>query len=234
MMKRIGFLLALSLVTAACGDAPLSNVGDLSEKIVHGDTSTTLPGDEEEEVDVLVGGSPLVLASDLTWANDDLAVVGPRDAGSVLTAVWERGRDISSGFVQASRDEMVIALPEVRFPGAVPEPVQHVSSQLVFDTSSGLLDPATAAAFGLWSEVPYSVSRDLGQVAVFRVGQGIDPNVPDDDISAEEVPDGLSLTWQFQAYDYELFCRNTLEPDLCWAMASSLRPLRETIAAAPS
>jgi hypothetical protein len=69
---------------------------------------------------------------------------------------------------------------------------------------------------------------------VFRVGQGIDPNVPDDDISAEEVPDGLSLTWQFQAYDYELFCRNTLEPDLCWAMASSLRPLRETIAAAPS
>jgi hypothetical protein len=233
-MKRIGFIVVLALVTAACGDAPLSNVGELSERIVHGDTSTTVPGDEEEAAEALVGDSPLVLASDLTWANDDLAVVGQRDAGSVLTAVWERGRDISSGFVQASREEMVIALPEVRFPGTVPEPVQHVSSQLVFDTSSGLLDSATSAAFGLWSEVPYSVSRNLGQVAVLRVGQGIDPNIPDDDIGAEEVPDGLSLTWQFQAYNYELFCRNTLEPDLCWGMATSLRPLRETITATPS
>ncbi len=216
-------LLVLGLLAGACGDQPLARVGDISQRAVHGDTTTTVVAAGEQSEEVLQ--PPSRPSAELRWLNDHLTPA-TGDTREVLSAVWERGRAVTSGFVQASREEISVVLPEVRFPGVVPVDVEHITSQLVFDTTSGVLDLGTSAAFGLWSEEPYSVSRSVGQLAVLRVGQNVDPNVPDDDLVAQEAGEGLTLRWQHRGYTYELFCRRTLAEAACWEMATSGRPLR--------
>ena len=223
-MRHSLWLAAMLVLSVACSDAPLSRVGDISEDVVHQEPESTVVGEVEVDAEP---DSPYGRASELTWTNDEIEVSALGDAGAVLTAVWDRGGGASSGFIQAARQEIAVALPLVGFPSVVPVSVRHVSSQLVFDTSSGLLDAATSAAFGLWSETPYSVSREAGQQAVLRVGQGADEGVVDNEISIEEVPEGISLRWQEQPYTYELFCRVSIESQVCFEVAGSLRPLSD-------
>ncbi len=223
-MRPLLGILAFAIVVAACGEDPLSGVGDLANQVVHDGTTTTFIASPPTGIAAV--GIPISTrsADELTWLNIDRVPVSadPRD---VLIEVWERGRGVTSGFVQAGPDEITLVLPELIFPGSVPLDVLHVSSQLVFD-SSGILDPRTSAAFGLWNTVPYSVGRAAGQVAVLTVGQTINVDVADDAITSEVVADGIALTWQHVGLTYEIFCRDTLPEAACWEMATSGRPLR--------
>ena len=138
--------------------------------------------------------------------------------------VWLR-RDGEGRFIQASRLEIASALPEIRFPGLIPDDVGWITSQLVFDVSAhASLDGGTSAAFGLWAVEPYTVSE--GRVAVLRIGRATDDQQAEPfEIVADVVDEGLSLNWVTGIYRYELFCRTILPEDVCWQMAETNRLL---------
>ena len=213
----------LALIAVSCGDA-LGGVGDISRRIVHGDeppetTSTTAGG----SVDLGLTG---VLQAQ--WVNDgldaDTASLGRDDT---IIAVWldgERSNQIEP-FVQASRREISHALPGIQFPQLIPRGVTHISSQLVYDPVSGTLGASTAAAFGLWVDVPYRLPRAEAQLAVLRVGLKTFAGDPEDEIFSFQVADGRELSWTHGDYVYQLFCRRGIIEDACFAIAESLIPL---------
>lgn len=207
----------LALTATACGDTGLlDGVGHRSQEAVLGDvsTSSTLPAVNTPEEKLGV-----VLASDLVWFNDGIEGEATGEKNYVVAKVW--GRNPQERFHQASRREILQALPEIAFPGVVPEEVRFVTSQLVFDTASALLDAEFSAAFGLWPVEPYSVPD--ASIGVLRVGAAGEFRI--DGIVADVVDDGLSLSWTAGPYRYELFCRTGLVDDLCWQMAESSESL---------
>jgi hypothetical protein len=213
--------LGLVVLATACND-PLQGLGEVSQEIVHGATTTTLtvpvdgPGDSTP--------ASLTPAATLSWQNDAVSPgVGGQDPQVVVAGVWNRGNGVER-FIQASRAEIARALPGVVFPELVPAEVEWVSSQLVFDVASASLDADTAAAFGMWTVEPYSVTRSDGQAAVFYVGlaSGTDPV---DGIRAIPVEDGVSLEWSDAFHSYRLFCRTWVEEADCWRAAESATPL---------
>ncbi len=209
---------------AACGEErPLADVGDLSERFVHDETTTTAA--VSTTVDPDGPGVGFVHSADVTWWNDDLGVP-VFSTESALQAVIERNNGTNE-FVQASREEIAWALPGVAFPALVPESVAWVTSQLVLDLDSGQLDGETSAAFGLWTLEPYVFTRGQGQAAVLTVGE-VDLE-QDSTLTSIRVDQGLTLVWQDRRYRYELFCRSTLPEDLCWAMAENLAPLEDQL-----
>ena len=56
------------------------------------------------------------------------------------------------------------------FPDLVPENVQWITSQLVFDEATGILDPDATAAFGLWVADPYQ--SDAARLGAVLFGNG--------------------------------------------------------------
>ncbi len=215
----------MALVVAACGDgALLDDVGDVSERVVHGDTTSTtdplLTDDAGEPV------ARVARSSTLVWFNDDVSDVEGVEAAIVLNRVWTRGEGVNR-FVQSSANEIAAVLPGVGFPEVVPDTAQVVTSQLVFDVGSGLLDVNTSAAFGVWNTAPYSVGREVGQILVLRVGQaGASTFDPFAGVQVQSVEEGVSLTWVEADYRYELFCRTGVGEALCTRMAGSLIPLQ--------
>ena len=209
---------AALVVLAGCGD-PLEGVGELSRRIVHGDE----PASTTTTTEVMTGAVLDLkgINRDVAWLNDGL------DAGAdglaredLLRAIWERGGD-EADFVQASRFEISAALPGVRFPRLVPGAVTHVSSQLVFDLQTGTLDPAASAAFGLWSEEPYTAPRTEAQLAVLRVGvETVDADVQGE-IFSFRVSEGRELAWSDAGYAYQLFCRTGVSEASCFEIARS-------------
>ncbi len=230
--RRLAAAAALCVALAACGDGPLlEDVGDLSQRVVHGDVTTTQPGVDvgSEEGRVLV--KPIEEAA---WWNAGIGDVEGVDAAIVTNRVWVRGEGVNR-FVQADPREIAIVLPDVSFPEALPLDAQIVTSQLVFDVGSGLLDSLMSAAFGVWNTAPYTVAREQSQLAVLRVGQAaaydsFDPFVG---IQAQEVEQGLSLTWTAGDYRYELFCRNGVDERVCLHMAENVVPLAAIAPATP-
>lgn len=222
-MRWLAVLAALVAVAAACGDAPLENVGDVSRRVVHG-TSTTVTTEPE---DVNLFSAALRDADEVLWVNRGIGDLETDIPNVVLNRVYERGEGINK-FVQADPAEIIMVLPELSFPSEVPIDVEYVSSQLVFDVASGLLDAETAVAFGLWTAEPYSVDRRDGQAAVLRVSQ-TDPSVENDQKGIQQVavPDGTSMNWTAREFSYELFCRDGMVDDrTCREIASSAIPLR--------
>ncbi len=214
-------VLALAVIAAACGEAgPLERVGEASSGWV---TAVTVPPTTSPPVVIEIGNEGLVGAGDVLWVNDDIGPVSPSsDPRSAIAAVWDR--QIGSRFVQASRAEIAAALPTIRFPGTVPEDVRWMTSQLVFDPVSGLLDIDTSAAFGLWTVEPYTVEN--GRLAVLRVGSAPDgTGAAKSDVVPIIVPDGLSLGWTEAGLRYELFCRVTIPEPVCNAIVDSFVPL---------
>jgi hypothetical protein len=222
--NRLGvwlFLIVLSLGVVSCGESgPLDGLGDRSSEWVHegvGATTTT-----EARVVVQVANQGLVSTGDLLWSNDDLGDVGIVDPDRVVEAVW--ARQIGSRFVQASRYEIANALPTIRFPGLVPEDVQWVTSQLVYDQATGQLDSSTSVAFGLWSVEPYTVNE--GQLGVLRVGAApADAGTARSDTVPILVPDGVNQAWTEGGLRYELFCRASITDAVCEAIIESFVPL---------
>ncbi len=218
-------VLVLVVIAAACGDSgPLERVGEASSGWV---TAVTVPTTTTPLVVVEIGNEGLVGAGDVLWSNDDIGPASPSsDPRSAIAAVWER--QIGSRFVQASRAEIAAALPTIRFPGTVPEDVRWMTSQLVFDPASGLLDIDTSAAFGLWTVEPYTVEN--GRLAVLRVGSAPDgAGAAKSDVVPIIVADGLSLGWTEAGLRYELFCRATIPELVCNAIVDSFVPLNELL-----
>jgi hypothetical protein len=214
-------LVALVLVLAACGEeGMLDGLGERSHEYVEGSTTTAPP----TAVTAAPSSSPGVVASQtLDWANVGIEgeVVSPEQA-VVISGVWRRGR-AEGRFIQASPREIWVALSGLEFPSVVPEEAGWVTSQLVFDAASGILDVETSAAFGLWSVVPYT--DDEGRLAVLRVGQAPNTAEVGGGITSAGVEDGLSLSWTDGGFRYELFCVAQIPEEMCWQMVESVAPL---------
>ncbi len=216
----LAVIVAVAASVAACGDAgPLDGVGDLTRDVVRGDTTTTTV------VVAVAAGQPdegLVEATDLLWFNDEIEPQFAGESDDVIAAVW--ARRLPGRFVQASRREIAAAMPALSFPSLVPQQVRWITSQLVYNETSGTLDPDTSAAFGLWTSEPYQV--DTSRIGVLRVGRA-QPDVPSarSEISVTAVPDGVSLGWTESGHRYELFCRSEVSEELCVEVAASSVPL---------
>jgi len=223
-MKRVSFIVIVfaSLVLAACGESGLlDGVGERTRELVEGTTTTTLVG-IIVEVDPVDEG--LVGPEDLLWFNDDIDPQFTGRSQDVIRSVWER--KLNSRFVQASRAEIASAMPSVLFPDLVPEEVRWVTSQLVYDNTTGALDPDTAAAFGFWTSEPYQ--SDTARLGVLRIGFApIDAGTGRSEIVPILVADGISLGWTDSGYSYELFCRSSVSDELCTEVAASTALLYE-------
>jgi hypothetical protein len=210
----------VSVALAGCGDAGLlDGVGDRTRQVVHGNTTTTT-----EPIAVVAGAGDegLIESRDVLWFNDDIDPQYTGASQDVIDAVWKR--QLGSRFVQASRQEIGAAIPTLAFPSLVPQQVRWVTSQLVFDEATGVLDPGTSAAFGLWTAEPYR--SDTARLGVLRVGSAqIDDPAARSEIAVVAVPDGVSLGWTEAGNRYELFCRSEVSEELCLEVAESSVPL---------
>lgn len=215
-MRRIApIVLITTLAVVGCGDA-LTGVGDFSERFVHGDTSSTTTTTVPEGP--VVALSPV---TDATWMNEGLdAGVGRVEADVLIARIWDRSPKTSE-FVQAAPLEIVATLPGLKFPRLLPAGVTHISSQLVYDRQTLTLDPASSAAFGMWTAAPYTVPRGEGQSAVLRVGRNQVPGTGEGDISTFRVADGREMSWIEGDYVYSLFCRTGVSEEACFAIAES-------------
>jgi hypothetical protein len=217
-MRRIIMIsLIAALGSTACGNA-LEGVGEVSRRVVHGDDAESTDTTEAESAGLGLKG-----ITDLVWWNDELdARNGGRSA--LIREVWQRGDGIGP-YVQASRAEISVALPGVEFPKLAPEAITYVTSQLVFDPQTALLDAATSAAFGLWAAEPYSVPRAEAQLVVLRVGLATSGEESATDIASFSVGSGRELAWVDGDYVYQLFCRTGVGESACFAIAESTAPL---------
>ena len=219
-MRRMTSLIAAALVLASCGDA-LGGVGELSHRLVFGSGSTTTTTEVVSDSQLL----RLKGITDLVWANDGIdADTSGLGRDELVTTVWGRGDEVDP-FVQASRREIAAALPGIEFPQLAPDRVTHVSSQLLFDQLTGILDASTTAAFGLWVGEPYDLPRSDGQLAVLRVGLKTSDDDVEGEISSIQVTDGRELAWIDGPYVYQLFCRTGMSEAACFEMAESTIPL---------
>jgi len=206
-------VLLTALVITACGDnGMLDGVGERSQEAVLGDLvpSSTLAdvvGPEES--------FRVVLSDDLEWWNDGIEGEAAGERNYIVAKVW--ARDPHQRVHQASRSEIVQALPGVGFPGVVPEEVQFVTSQMLYDTASATLDTESSVQFGLWPSEPYG--DGTANVAVLWVGDAGEFRI--DGIVADVVDNGLSLSWTAGLYRYELFCSTAIIDELCWQMAEA-------------
>lgn len=201
----------------ACGDTGLlDGLGERSQEAVLGDVSTSSSVPVITNPEETLG---VVISADVTWFNDGIEGEATGESNYIVSRVWARAPQ--QRFHQASRVEIVQALPGIAFPGFVPEDVRFITSQLVYDTASALLDAEFSAAFGMWPVEPYTVQD--ASIAVLRVGEADEFRI--DGIVADVVDDGLSLSWTAEDYRYELFCRIGVVDDQCWQMAESARAL---------
>ena len=224
-MKRVAMVgLAFSTLLVGCGEAGLlDGVGDATREYVQGDETTTTT---IVAVVAGTGDEGLIGANDVQWFNDDLPAQMAGTSEQVVRGVWER--ELNSRFVQSSRAEIALALPSLMFPDLVPENVRWITSQLVFDETTGALDSDTTAAFGLWISDPYQ--SDAARLGVLRVGEAAaDLLETRSDLVPIIVPDGISLGWTEAGHRYELFCRSDISEALCVDVAHSATPLAELL-----
>ncbi|HUG08537.1 MAG TPA: hypothetical protein VMP13_06550 [Acidimicrobiia bacterium] len=217
--------MALAAALVACGGSPLESIGLRSSEWINEPTvPTTVP---------VVTTTPTVVAIDrLQWANDDIDTENLGDHTALLAEVFSRRE--GDRFIQASRYEIAVVLPELTFPDRAPNGAEWVSSQLVFDNDGSLADDPTAA-FGIWSAEPYSRSRSVAQMLVLRVATDIEAANQlasgEGDLSCERFADrtvaqcevltigdrpswllsqagGSTLVWYEGPHRYELFGRS--------------------------
>ena len=143
-----------------------------------------------------------------------------------------------------------MALPDIGFPGIAPPGARWVSSQLVMN-NDGTIATDPSAAFGIWSDEPYTRSRSVAQMAVLRVAS--DPEgaaalesegAPSCAAFAERTTEqceiisvadrptwlltgtaGSTLVWYAGPYRYELFGRSFVSLDSLVEMSEQMAPL---------
>ena len=233
--SKLMLLLVVGVLATACSDDPLAEIGKVTNEWIGAPaagesvlTTTTLP--------VVAFHA----ASDVSWVNDALAddEVLPEES---LAAVWQR-REAGNKYVQAARMEIAGALPGIEFPELLPDDIEFISSQLLFD-GDGTLANDYLAVFGMWTAEPYTVSRSVGQRGILWV------TTPDPGLSGCEHFSHLDLTscetvvyegmtaWRLQVggsntlgwlagdYQYELFHRSQVDGATALRMAAQMIPL---------
>jgi hypothetical protein len=128
---------------------------------------------------------------DITWVNDELGDPVSNHPADTIAGVWSRSSR-QDRYVQASRSEIAVALPGIEIPTLVPVNVEYITSQLVFEPATGHLSDDAIAAFGFWSDEPYSKSRSVAQLAVLMVSPDPTPTetvVPDTIGVPEDTPE---------------------------------------------
>jgi len=240
---RIKWLALATMLLSACGDDPLSHIGERSSEWIQEPTVTTFASTQ-------ASGSALTPVIRSDWFNTDLSPVGGTSPAEIISGVYVRANP-SDPYVQATPAEIAIALPGVVFPALTPPEVRFITSQLVYDLSDVTLASEQVAAFGLWTVEPYTRSRSVGQQGVYTVIQDdeglaalasgtadtscaryIDEQVECEVEEVQERPAweltdqlGTTLVWYGETYRYELFLRSGIAPDLAVEMAESVRPL---------
>ncbi|MCJ7726057.1 MAG: hypothetical protein MUP76_06680, partial [Acidimicrobiia bacterium] len=217
-VRRTVSIVIVTLALAGCGDV-LEGLGDLSSDFVAGDTPVTSSTVADSGPDLGLTG-----ITGVTWVNDALDLTASGIPEVLLRDVWQRGDQ--AAYVQAGRREISMALPGLRVPTLVPVSVTHISSQLVFDPQTALLDAATSAAFGYWVGVPYGLPRSEAQLMVVRVGLASTNEVAEfADIAVFNVEGGREFAWVEGNYVYQLFCRTGVIEEACLTVAESFQPL---------
>lgn len=241
---RLPLLLVVVLAVGltACGDSPLDSIGLRSSGWINEPTVPTTVA--------VVTTTPIVVPADrLQWANDAIGTANLDDRDALLAEVFARRE--GDRFIQASPDEIVVALPEVSFPDKAPNGAEWVSSQLVFDNDGSLAND-TSAAFGIWSTEPYTRSRSVAQMVVLRVATDVDAAnelaAGEADLSCQRFDErtaaqcevvtigdrpawlltqssGATLVWYEGPYRYELFGRSFVPSAALRDMSSSMLPL---------
>ncbi len=228
----------LLVLVAACGDVPLQAIGERSSDWINEPeiVTTTLPP----------ATTPRFIGiENLAWSNEEIVNPNLGDRDALISSVFERRE--GDRFIQASREEIVGALPELEFPAVAPFGAQWVSSQLVVE-NNGTLSREPTAAFGIWSAEPYTRSRSVAQMAIMRVA--IDPEsaaevaATGEDVTCARFADratniceivnlggrqvwkllatsGTTLIWFSGDYRYELFGKDFVSDDDLAEMASS-------------
>lgn len=233
--SRVILMLVIGVLATACSDDPLSEIGKVTNEWI-GSPPTGQPVSTTTTLPVVVFRS----AADVSWVNDFLveSEVPPEDS---LAAVWQR-REAGNKYVQAARVEIAGALPGIQFPELLPDDIDFISSQLLFD-GDGTLANDYLAAFGMWTAEPYTVSRSVGQYGILWV------TTPDPGLSGCEHFAHLDLTscetvvyegmtaWRLQVggsntvgwlagdYQYELFHRPQVDGATALEMAARMIPL---------
>jgi hypothetical protein len=195
----------------------------------------------------------LVPVTRLQWANDEIETQNLDDRGALLEEVFSRRQ--GDRFVQASRQEIAVALPDVAFPAQAPSGAEWVSSQLVLD-NDGTVASDPSAAFGIWSAEPYTRSRSVAQMIVLRVAtdpdtaEGLasgeedstcarfsDRNTDDCEIVTIDSRDtwvlggsgGTTLVWFSAPYRYELFGRGFVRLGVLQDLSARMVPLASIV-----
>lgn len=240
---RRGLLALVVLSAVACGEAPLESIGLRSSEWINEPTVPTT---------IAVNTTtPTIVASErLEWANDEIVTADlGGDPGTVLADVFARRQ--GDRFIQASRAEIVAALPDIAFPSRAPAAAEWISSQLVFD-NDGTLASDPSAAFGIWSAEPYTRSRSVAQMVVLRVSDDL---VTATELSTGEIAascalfsdratdsceiltvasrdtwvlgdsGGTTLVWFEGPYRYELYGRSFVTDNVLIRMSESMTPL---------
>lgn len=239
-----GMLLLVGVIAlTACGESPLSSLGQRSSEWVTDPTIVTTT--------TVVTTVPLVARADeLIWFNDELGLPDP-DPESVVALVFARRE--GDRFIQASRAEIGAALPGIQFPTRFPPLAEYVTSQLVIE-NSGEVSNDPSAAFGIWTAEPYTRSRSVGQMIIIRVYQDAETaaaiQLPDADLSCSRFSDatadscdveeiagnntwvvknvsGTTLTFFDTQYRYELFGRPFASVESLRQTVASMEPLVE-------
>lgn len=249
-MKRLIGVGLLAVVVAACGESPLQIIGERSAEWINEPevVTTTLPP---------VTTPRFVEIENLQWSNEDIVNPNIGDRNALIATVFDRRE--GDRFIQASRDEIAAALPEVEFPAVAPFGAEWVSSQLVVE-NNGTLSRDPTAAFGIWSAEPYTRSRSVAQMVIISVA--IDPETAaeiaetGEDVSCARFADratnvcdtlnldgrqvwkllgtgGNTLIWFSGDYRYELFGRIFVPSEDLNEMVSNMLPLADLEPVAP-
>ena len=249
-MKRLIGVGLLAVVVAACGESPLQIIGERSAEWINEPevVTTTLPP---------VTTPRFVEIENLQWSNEDIVNPNIGDRNALIATVFDRRE--GDRFIQASRDEIAAALPEVEFPAVAPFGADWVSSQLVVE-NNGTLSRDPTAAFGIWSAEPYTRSRSVAQMVIISVA--IDPETAaeiaetGEDVSCARFADratnvcdtlnldgrqvwkllgtgGNTLIWFSGDYRYELFGRIFVPSEDLNEMVSNMLPLADLEPVAP-
>lgn len=224
MTTRVVGVLAVAVVAAACGEAPLQTIGQRSSEWINEPEVTTTTA-------VAVTVPIVVEVERLLWSNDEIVTQNLADPVALVSEVFARRE--GDRFIQASRAEVSAMLPDVRFPAHVPYGAEWVTSQLVIE-NSGQLSDDPSAAFGIWTAEPYTRSRSVAQIAILRVANdketvteiaesGEDPScarfadrttdsceifiIADRSVWSLTSNQGTTLVWFEDTYRYELFAR---------------------------